>query len=59
MFDALAGCNETGIDRGAFAEILDGLLTLGNEASNTFSRRSIWPWVSSRCVVNAFFSSGS
>ena len=63
MFDRLARRNQTGIDRGAFAEILDRFLTLRNDAiyrltglglgrlpiiSNTCSRRSIWPCVSSR-----------
>jgi hypothetical protein len=74
VFDRLAGCDETGIDRRAFAEFFDRLLALCDDAidrlaglglgrlpiiSNTCSRRSIWPWFSSRCGVKAFFSSAS
>ena len=70
MFDRLAGCNEAGIDRRAFAEFLDRLVAFRDDAndrlaglalgplaptiSNTCSRRSIWPCVSSQWVVKAF-----
>src|ERR1700722_20087575 len=43
MFDRLARCNQTGIDRSALAEIFDRFLTLRDDAINRFAGLGLWP----------------